>query len=387
MKKFPVPNPLGVDLTDPANFADGFPHEVFANHRRNAPVCWHHPTEHTPDGEGFWSVASYVETITVLRDSSTCSSVTGGQRPFGGTLLQDMPVAGQVINMMDNPRHAEIRRLVSSGLGPAMMGRIENDLRGRARRLMDRIEPGVPIDFAQVIAPELPMQAICVLLGVPEVDRPKIAESRRADYGRELVARKRSEPADDLLSIVANAAVEGESVLSDAEVYLFFHQLFSAGSDTTRNVTGVGLLALADRPDQWDELRDGLHHLPTAVEEMVRWTTPSPSKRRTATRDVVLGEQSIRAGQKVLVWEGSANRDRTVFDRPDTFDITRKPNPHLGFGQGVHYCLGANLARLELRVSFEELLPRFESVKVIAAPEWVGGNRRNGLRSLVVEFR
>lgn len=411
MRTRPVTNPLGVDLTDPGNFANGFPNDVFETHRHRVPVFWHEPSEHTPDGEGFWSVATYAETVAVLRDAVTFSSQTGGRRPFGGTLLQDMPVTG-LINMMDDPRHSDIRRLVSSGLGPRMIGRVEDDLRRRARRLIDHIEPGVPFDFAADIAPELPLQMICILLGVPESDRHwllaeletvlefrgsqtdyaariygKNSDSRRGDYGRELIARKRAEPADDMLSIVANATVGGVPFLSDDEVYLFFHQLFSAGSDTTRSVTSVGLLALAERPRQWQQLRRDMDLLPTAIEEFVRWTTPSPSKRRTATRDVILGGNLVEAGQKVLVWEGSANRDASVFDRADEFDITRKPNPHLAFGHGVHYCLGATLARLELRVFFEELLPRFSSVEVAGPTQWVGSNRRNGLRSLVVQMR
>ncbi len=406
-----VPARLDVDLTDPANFDHGFPYHIFDAHRREAPVFWHEPTAHTPDGEGFWSVATYAETIAVLRDSVTFSSETGGRRPFGGTLLQDFPVSGRLINMMDDPRHAAIRRLVSSGLGPRMIGRIEDDLRRRARRLFDQIKPGEPFDFAADVAAELPTQMICILLGVPEVDRHWLfeeieaglnfrgsskqfvswiygtdAQSRRDDYGRELIARKRAEPGDDMLSIVANATVDGQPFMSDEEVYLFFHQLFSAGSDTTRSVTSVSLLALAQRPDQWHQLRRDPGMLPTAIEEFVRWTTPSPSKRRTATRDVTLAGHHIEEGQKVLVWDASANRDPSVFDRADEFDITRKPNPHLGFGQGVHYCLGATLARLELRVFFEELLPRFERGEVLAPPEWVGSNRRNGLRSLQVRM-
>ncbi|OBJ80023.1 cytochrome [Mycobacterium gordonae] len=406
-----VPTRLDVDLTDPANFDHGFPYHIFDAHRREAPVFWHEPTEHTPDDEGFWSVATYAETIAVLRDSVTFSSETGGKRPFGGTLLQDFPVSGRLINMMDDPRHAAIRRLVSSGLGPRMIGRIEDDLRRRARRLFDQIKPGEPFDFAADVAAELPTQMICNLLGVPEVDRHWLfeeieaglnfrgsskqfvswiygtdAQSRRDAYGRELIARKRAEPGDDMLSIVANATVDGQPFMSDEEVYLFFHQLFSAGSDTTRSVTSVSLLALAQRPDQWHQLRRDPGMLPTAIEEFVRWTTPSPSKRRTATRDVTLAGHHIEEGQKVLVWDASANRDPSVFDRADEFDITRKPNPHLGFGQGVHYCLGATLARLELRVFFEELLPRFEHVEVLAPPEWVGSNRRNGLRSLQVRM-
>jgi len=175
--------------------------------------------------------------------------------------------------------------------------------------------------------------------------------------------------------------------LSDLELYLFFSLLFSAGAETTRNSVAGGLLALADHPDQLALLRSDLALLPTAIEEMVRWTSPSPSKRRTATRDVELAGCQIEAGQKVQIWEGSANRDPLVFANPDVFDITRKPNPHLGFGQGVHYCLGANLARLELRVLYEELLTRFGSVRLVRPVEWTRSNRHTGIRHLVVELR
>lgn len=183
-----------------------------------------------------------------------------------------------------------------------------------------------------------------------------------------------------MLSVVANATVEQVDgpVPSDLEVYLFFSLLFSAGAETARNAVAGGLLSLAEHPDQLRALRGDLGLLPTAVEEMVRWTSPSPSKRRTATRDVVLGGQSIEARQKVQIWEGSANRDADVFDRADEFDIGRKPNPHLGFGQGVHYCLGANLARLELHVLYEELLSRFGDVRVTQPVEWTRSNRHTG---------
>ncbi|CAM4197017.1 Putative cytochrome P450 124 [Mycobacterium basiliense] len=410
-----------IDFTDLDNFAAGFPHDLFAIHRMQAPVYWHQPTDNTPDGEGFWSVATYPETLEVLRDPVTYSSVTGGQRPFGGTLLQDLAIAGQVLNMMDDPRHSQIRRLVSSGLTPRMIRRVEDDLRARARRLLDAVVPGEPFDFLVDVAAELPMQMICILLGVPESDRhwlfeaiepqfdfggarkaalsqlsvpDKAAEagSRMYAYGQELIAAKRAYPTDDMLSVVANATIDDAdqivaAALSDLELYLFFSLLFSAGAETTRNAVAGGLLALADRPESWQALRSDLEMLPTAVEEIVRWTSPSPSKRRTATRDVTLGGQSIQAGQKVQIWEGSANRDAAVFDSADEFDITRKPNPHLGFGQGVHYCLGANLARLELRVLYEELLLRFASARVVEPVEWTRSNRHTGIRHLVVELR
>jgi cytochrome P450 len=407
----------GIDFTDLDNFASGFPHELFAVHRREAPVYWHEPTDNTPDGEGFWSVATYAETLEVLKDPVTYSSVTGGQRPFGGTLLQDLAIAGQVLNMMDDPRHSQIRRLVSSGLTPRMIGLVEDDLRTRARRLLDSVVPGEPFDFLVDVAAELPMQMICILLGVPESERhwlfqaiePQFdfggsrkaaisqlslrssdaeAGSRMYAYGQELIASKRTKPTDDMLSVVANATVDDANApaMSDLELYLFFSLLFSAGAETTRNAVAGGLLALADHPGQLRALRSDFGLLPTAVEEMVRWTSPSPSKRRTATRDVTLGGQSIQAGQKVQIWEGSANRDADVFDRADEFDIARKPNPHLGFGQGVHYCLGANLARLELRVLFEELLTRFGDVRVARPVEWTRSNRHTGIRHLVVEL-
>ncbi|MGA7133643.1 MAG: cytochrome P450 [Mycobacterium sp.] len=406
-----------IDFTDLDNFASGFPHELFAVHRRDAPVYWHRPTERTPDGEGFWSVATYAETLAVLKDPVTFSSVTGGDRPFGGTLLQDLSIAGQVLNMMDDPRHSQIRRLVSSGLTPRMISSVEDDLRARTRRLLDAVLPGEPFDFLVDIAAELPMQVICILLGVPEAERHWLFEaiepqfdfggsrtaslaqlsaeeagSRMYTYGQELIASKRAAPTDDMLSVVANAKPDdlgGEAApaMSDLELYLFFSLLFSAGAETTRNAVGGGLLALADHPEQLRTLREDLGELPTAVEEMVRWASPSPSKRRTATRPVTLGGQSIEAGQKVQIWEGSANRDASVFDRADEFDITRKPNPHLGFGQGVHYCLGANLARLELRVLFEELLSRFRAVRVVRDVEWTRSNRHTGIRHLVVELR
>jgi cytochrome P450 len=405
---------LEIDFTDLDNFAHGFPHSLFEVHRREAPVYWHTATDNTPDGEGFWSVASYAETLAVFRDPLTFSSVTGGSRPFGGTLLQDLSIAGQVLNMMDDPRHSQLRRLVSSGLTPRMIRRVEDDLRARTRRLLDAVVPGEPFDFLVDIAAELPMQMICILLGVPESERhwlfhaiePQFdfgmarraqigqvgqmsveeAGSRMYSYGQELIASKRLQPTDDMLSVVANATVD-DNGLSDLELYLFFSLLFSAGAETTRNSVAGGLLALADHPDQLRALRADLTQLPTAVEEMVRWTSPSPSKRRTATRDVELAGCAIEAGQKVQIWEGSANRDAAVFADADRFDIGRKPNPHLGFGHGVHYCLGANLARLELRVLFEELLSRFSLVQVTKPVEWTRSNRHTGIRHLVVEMR
>jgi cytochrome P450 len=396
----------GVDLTDLDAFANGFPHDVFVRHRREAPVFWHEPTEHTPDGEGFWSVATYAESMEVIRDPVTYSSERGGARQHGGTMLQDMPVAGVVLNMMDDPRHNRIRRLVSGGLTPRTLRRLEDDLRRRSVVLLEAAGEAGEVDFVEAVAAELPMQAICILLGVPEEDRHLLFECvdhifdirrdrdatamatamhRMAAYGKELVAAKRAAPpADDMLSIVVHASLTDEEPpqLTDAELDAFFTLLFAAGADTTRNAIAGGLLALVERPDQFVALRADPALLPTAIEEVLRWTTPSPSKRRTATVDTELAGHRIRAGDKVLYWEASANRDEAVFDRSMDFDVRREPNPHLAFGHGVHFCLGAGLARLEMRVLFEELLPRFGTVELAGPVEWTRSNRHTGLRHL-----
>ncbi|MGA4541606.1 cytochrome P450 [Uniformispora flossi] len=393
----------GVDLTDLDVFADGFPHDVFAVHREEAPVYWHEPTAHTPDGVGFWSVATHAETLEVLRDADTYSS------EHGGTILADSPASGLVINMMDDPRHNRIRRLVNKGLTPRMVALLADDLARRTRLLVDRIEPGMPVDFLAAVAGELPMQTICSMLGVPEADRHELfgyiehlfdhREGREAEqvaaqramfgYGSALIAEKRDRPTEDMLSLVVHAELADVDPprLTPVELQMFFNLLFAAGAETTRNAIAGGLLALADNPAQFAALRaDPEYLMGTAVEEIMRWTSPSPSKRRTATRDAVLGGRRIAAGDKVLVWEGSANRDARAFPEPDRFDVSRDPNPHLAFGQGVHYCLGANLARLETRTVLAELLTRFGTVQTAGAPEWTRSNRHTGLRTLPLVF-
>jgi cytochrome P450 len=398
-----------IDLTDLDNFADGFPHALFEQHRREAPVWWHEPTAHTPDGEGFWSVATYDEVLEVLHDPEAYSSETGGDRPYGGTLIQDLPVAGQVLNMMDDPRHARIRRLVSSGLTPKMVRQLEEELRRRTRVLLDAVPDGEEVDVLVEVAAELPMQMICILLGVPEQERHWLFEavepgfdyrgSRKAfepdtanddarlrmqAYGAELVAAKRIDPGDDMLSLVVQATLDDVDPprLTDGELYAFFSLLFAAGSETTRNAIAGGLAALVEHPDQLARLRADPALMPTAVDELLRWTTPSPSKRRTATRDVELAGATIRPGQKVVVWEGSANRDEAVFEGAARLDVARSPNPHLTFGHGIHHCLGANLARLEMTVMFEELLPTFPRMELTRPVEWTRSNRHTGVRHL-----
>jgi cytochrome P450 len=394
----------GVDLTDLDNFAHGFPHDLFARHRAEAPVWWHEPTEHTPDGEGFWSVASYADVLHVLKEPVLFSSETGGERPYGGTLLQDLPVAGVVLNMMDDPRHGRIRRLVSKGLTPLTLRGLEGELRRRSAALLEGVPDGEPIDFLVEIAAELPLQMICFLLGVPEADRHELFAvvepgfdfrvgngTDRAPvafdmvaYGHALIAEKRAHPTDDMLSIVVHASLDDEEPpgLSDDELYMFFSLLFAAGSETTRNAIAGGVHALVHHPDQLAALRADPSLMGTAIEEVLRWTSPSPSKRRTATATAELGGHTVHPGDKVVIWEGSANRDELEFGAAATFDVGREPNLHVGFGHGLHFCLGAALARLEMRVMYDELLRRFRTIEPAGDIEWTRSNRHTGIRHL-----
>jgi cytochrome P450 len=400
----------GFDLTDLDNFDAGFPHDVFVTHRREAPVLWHAPTAHTPDGEGFWSVATHAETLEVTHDPVTFSSERGGHRERAGTILPDQAIAGEVLNMMDDPRHARIRRLVSVGLTPKAVGDLEANLRARLRAVLERLDD--ECDGVAIVR-EVPLEAIALLMGVPAEDRHQVAEwvdhtfdfkdreymeqtdevaaahLAMFEYGRDLIAEKRRRPGEDMLSTVVHARLDDEDPpqLTDSELQLFFSLLFSAGAETTRSAASGGLLALAERPDQWAALRDDPTRVTGAVEEIVRWTSPSAYNRRTATCDTLLGGQALRAGDKVVFWEASANRDERVFPASMTFDVRRDPNPHLGFGHGLHFCLGASLARLELRLTLEELTRRVEALEPAGPPEWTRSNKHTGLRHVPLRVR
>lgn len=404
----------GIDLTDLDQFANGFPHDLFTQLRRAAPVWWHEPTAHTPDGEGFWSVHTHAECMAVIHDPLTYSSETGGDRPYGGTTIPDLPVAGLMLNMMDDPRHQRVRLLVSKGLTPRRIERLESELRRRATVLVDDALAAETCDFVSTVAGELPMQAICILMGIPEADRHRLFEwiepsfdfkddreafetndevARAATamfaYGTQLIAEKRAHPADDMLSVVCNATLPGEDPpqLADQELQFFFSLLWAAGADTTRNAIAGAIVALTDCPDQFRILRDDQDALATGIEEIVRWTHPAAYNRRTATRTAALGGHEIRAGDKVVFWEASANRDDLVFDEPFRFDVRRQPNPHLGFGHGVHHCLGASLARLEIRVVMTELLARAGSIELAGPVEWTRSNKHTGIRRMPVRLR
>jgi cytochrome P450 len=394
-----------LDLTDLDLFADGFPDDLFAELRRAAPVWWQAPTAHTPGDEGFWVITRHADVERVARDQAVFSSQTGpGRDGAGGTIIEDLPGGigpGVMLNMCDPPVHTRIRGLVSRGFTPKGLRRLQPFLAERAAAIVDTVlAAGGVCDFLVDVAAELPLQTIAQIMGVPQADRHQlftwtstILDFRDRDlgqasddlatagigmrvYGEELVAEKRSRPTDDLLS----AVVEGG--LSDAELGAFFSLLFTAGSETTRNSIAGGILACAERPGEWDRLRADRTLLPTAVEETLRWTSATAYNRRTATVDVELGGVTIHAGEKTTHWYPAANRDETVFADPDRFDVGRDPNPHLAFGHGIHHCLGASLARLEIATTLDVLLDRCAGFELAGPVEWGRSNKHTSIRHL-----
>jgi len=411
-----------VDLTDLDRFARGFPHDVFTVLRRAAPVFFHEPTEHTPDGEGFWVLTRYADITTAASDATTFSSQSGGPRSAGagaggGTLIEDLPLdfaAGVLLNMMDDPRHQRIRQVVTPMVAPRALAALEPDLRARTEVILERAVEKGECDFVVDVAAELPLQAAAELLGVPQDDRHQLfawananldysdrdlgqhsertieASAKLNDYGVALVEQKRVCPAGDMMSAVVNGRIAGvdggPETLSDLELLMFFNLLIAAASETTRNALAIGLLTLVEHPDQWQALGQDRTLLPSAAEEILRWSSVTPYNRRTATRDVELGGQGISAGDKVTLWWASANRDDRVFERPFAFDIRRSPNPHVTFGHGGHFCLGANLARIEIRLVLEALLDRVSAVELTGPVEWTRSNKHTGVRHLPVRF-
>lgn len=397
--------PGQVDLSDGESFRDGFPHEFFRYLRDNEPVFWHEPTSNTPDGEGFWVVSRYEDAAYVMRQPKLFSSDRGGERTQGGTSLKDEPSAGLMLNQTDDPHHRRLRELVQKGFTTKAIARLEDELRVMTRHMLSAIDDAEPFDFVRAVARELPSQAICMILGVPQEDRERLVDmvdggientegviishdTLRAlgGYGIELIKQKRANPTDDILSVIVHARLEGYDPpqLSDRELRFFFNLLFPAGAETTRSALGGAIKAFHDHPDQWQRLRADPKLMRSAIEEVLRWTTPSVYKRRTARADTELRDVKIKTGDKVSYWELSANRDEREFAEPFKFDIGRSPNRHLAFGAGVHFCLGSQLARLEIRVVLEELIARYESLTVAGDVEWMPNNRLVGIKRLPV---
>ncbi|MDD7812314.1 cytochrome P450 [Mycobacterium sp. CSUR Q5927] len=399
-----------IDLTDLDRFTSGFPHHVFDVLRRESPVWFHPATAHTPGGEGFWVLSRYADIVAAATDHETFSSETGGERDGGGTTLEDMPLGfavGALLNMMDDPRHAKFRKLLMPSMTPRALRGIEQDLRRRAVGIVDAALAKRDCDFLVDVAAELPLQAVAELVGVPQEDRHELmnwanvtldyedreigevndrlvqAQARMVAYGTDLLERKRVQPADDLLSVVTHAEIDGAPLTAN-EQRMFLSLIMAAGSETTRNSIAIGMAALSEHPEAWERLRADRELLPVAVEELLRWASSTPYNRRTATRDVELHGRQIRAGDKVSLWWASANRDESVFADPYTLDIARNPNPHLTFGRGVHFCLGSTLARLEMRVIFDVLLDRVGTVTLTGPIEYVRSNKHAGVRHMPV---
>jgi cytochrome P450 len=405
-----------VDLTDLQTFAGGFPHGLFDVLRAEAPVRWHEPTAHTPDAEGFWSVTSHAHCAAAGADLATYSSMGGGGRAGGGTILEDLPIgfaSGVLFNMMDDPRHQRIRRLLTPRLAPRALAPMEVELARAAAAAVDAAVAEGEVDVVTSLATELPLRAMALLLGVPADHRHQLAAWADATlsydhralgedddaslaasaglfaYGTTLLEQKRRTPGDDLLSALVHGelpADAGEPRLSDLELQMAFTLLVAAGAETTRNAIAIGTLAMAEHPDQWARLRREPALLPSAVEEVLRWSSTTPYDRRTATIDAVLDGVAIRPGDKVLLWWAAANRDPAVFAEPHRFDIGREPNPHLAFGYGGHACVGAALARRELRLLFAALAERVGSIRVTAEPVWRRSNKHTGLHRATVQL-
>lgn len=397
-----------IDLCDLDNFTAGFPHDAFVRLRAEEPVWWHPPTEHTPDGEGFWVVSRHAEVVAVAADGVRFSSEGGGGRAGGGTLIEDLPAgfaAGVLFNMMDDPRHQQIRKLCTPSVTPRSLAAIEDDLRRRAVAVVDAAVERGHGDFLVDVAAELPLQAAAELLGVPQEDRHLLIEWADAtldyddrqlgetgdrsagaaaamfEYGTRLLAAKQGCPDGGLISIVANA-----ELLTELERQMFFNLLIAAASETTRNSIAGGLVALMDEPASWARLREDRSLLPTAVEEILRWTSSTTYNRRTATVDTEIAGRAVAAGDKVTVWWASANRDEAVFDDPFRFDLARRPNRHVAFGHGGHFCLGAALARIEIRLVLEALLDRVDRCEPDGPVEWTRSNKHTGIRHLPVRY-
>jgi cholest-4-en-3-one 26-monooxygenase len=396
-----------IDLIDGSNFVAGVPFEWFRQLRHEAPVYWH-PDPTAPRG-GFWTVTRFDDCITVNRDWERFSSARRS------ALFPDMDgdaLAQQQLMMlnMDPTMHTRYRRLVNKGFTPKLVRDLERQIIGYADGIIDAVCERGTADFVEEISAELPLLVIAELLGVPQEDRRKVfewsnrmigsedpeyqvdgAEPNEAamevfSYAEELAAKRRLAPRQDLVSVLIDAEVEGEK-LDQLELDLFFMLLIVAGNETTRNLMSGAMTAFFDHPDQWELLRRDRSLLSSAVEEMLRYVTPVMHFRRTATTDLELGGQKMQEGDKVVFWHISANRDETAFTDPDRFDITRSPNNHMAFGGGgPHFCLGANLARMEIMVMFDRLLDRIPDIRLDGQVQRLQSNFINGTKHIPVAF-
>ena len=394
-----------VELFDPDAYANGVPHETFALLRREAPVYRHQQPGATP----FWAITRYHDVVAASRDFASFSSERRG------ALLREPPeealeVQRLMMLNMDPPRHTKLRALVNKGFTPRMTSLLQVPVRRTCSGLIDAVAARGECDFVAEIAAELPLQVIAEMLGIPQTDRHQVFEWSNtmvaADdpelqrspeeaqaaamsmyaYANELARERRDNARSDLVSVLMRAEVDGEQ-LTEMEFDLFFLLLAVAGNETTRNLISGGMLALIEHPDQWRRLREDRSLLDSAVEEMLRWVTPVMQFQRTAQRDTSIAGVPIAAGERVALYYVSANRDEEVFVNADRFDVGRAPNEHITFGGGgPHFCLGANLARLEIRCMFEAVLDRVPDIELSGPVRRLRSNFLNGIKSMPVRF-
>lgn len=387
-------------LLDPGFYA-GDPFPLYARLRAEAPLIRNGTL-------GFWVASRHAEVTAVSRDPGTFCSGKGIMVMEIGAEYEAPPTMMHT----DPPAHDRYRKLVQPGFRPTFVRSLENGIRARTVELVDRIEAGTPVDVVAELAVPLPLQVISDLLGVPEDEWPRFfrwseavipgatdwPEEERQSLGGEMIrylleaaADRREDPRDDIISELAGAEVDGDR-LTDAELAMFLVQLLVAGNETTRNMMSGGLLGFAGAPGEWSALRSRVaasatRAVPVAVEEMLRWTTPVVSFMRTTTRPTTLAGCRLCAGDPVLMLYASANRDEAVFGpTAGRFDAARDPNPHLAFGFGPHFCIGALLARLEGRILLEELLARFGSLQPAGPVERTASPVIAGVRSAPLVF-
>jgi len=371
-------------LHDPATYAQGFPHEYFRHLRDTDPVAHR---DHPAWKQGYWVLSRHADVQRVSRDSATFHNAP---HPFlEQDADDDQSGASGLLISLDGGDHIKMRKLVNRGFTPKRVADLTDRIRARIDALFAALAGRGGCDLVTDLALWLPLHVIADLVGVPEADRAQVFEwteitfgfdaavtaEQRADaaiamysYADAMCEERRNHPRDDLISVLMSADVDGEA-LTQMQIDLFFLLLQNAGSETTRNLITTGTLVLLQHPEQWARLRDDPSLIPTAIEELLRYTTPVISFTRTAATDAVVGDQSIAAGERLLMVYSSANRDERAFHGPDTVDITRQPNDHVAFGAGgPHFCLGASLARLEGKEMFEAILSRFDGLEVDADP-------------------
>lgn len=399
----------GIDLLDMDRFVRGEHHEMFRRLRAEDPVYWHDE----PKGPGFWSVTKHADLVAVNRDANLFSSEVGGISIFDygdreGT-SGGLDPRGLMMLYTDPPKHTRYRLLVNKGFTPRMIGLLEQYLTHRATLIVDNVIERGECDFVEDLSAELPLQAIADIMGVPQEDRRLLFEwsnkmigvddpEYQTDdngmaamelyaYVNALAKARQSDPRDDIVTKLINAEIDGDK-LSEVEFDMFMLLLTVAGNETTRNTTSWGMHALLNNPDQLAYLQEDVDgRLDTAIEEILRWASPVLHFRRTATADTQIGDKAVKAGDKVVIWHISANRDEDVFADPFRFDVSRNPNDHIAFGGGgPHFCLGANLARMELRLIFREIVTRIPDMKIAGDVSFLRSNFIGGVKHMPVSF-